>query len=696
MKIVDLFSGAGGLTFGFYYKLTNGEFCKTDNEFIVANEYFPAAAQAFKKNFPDINMQDIDIRDLTKEKIEKLIGNNSVDLIVGGPPCQSFSTVGQRRFDDKAKLYEEYLRILKIVRPKMFLFENVKGLLSMREVFYETDENGNIKCLEEKVERHGKIVIKKKPIITGYGDLIIDKIKEQFAKIDDDFGYDIYYQTLNAVDFGVPQYRERVFIIGIRKDLKLNWDWNFEQEKSNSLTIEEAISDLPAVSEDEAKTEYLELPKNDYQKRIETNISASCFNLWNECSTGTLIKLCDVDMRKIGEARLKALPVILSDYYLSDIISCSIEICILDEFNRQLRFTPISKHISFGTMFGMFDNTSENYLSKIPSDVYITKKFEIPAAVEEKCKTYQLHSFENTSGVIKMQNLAGEVISANYQLDGWIAIHSSLDSDVLKRNNPNYNKTIYHPNALRLYVRGKLAVDNLMTYLGSTQAFSNYIEGEIRFDVLDDDRFEDISTSSREGYKKDDPRIEKLLEIVGKIVTRLIAERISARDNLNKLVAVYKEEQQQKEAAEKKLLEEQLQESKRQVSSAIAEKERVETEIKKERKRIDYIIGVSNVKDNNILPSMHSVYNLALLSKKKISKLEEYVHTLPAQAHNILENLGETNNQILYISKAISKANYLVDSERKKIDLIDFFAEYIYRIGKKLYGSKIKTDIQDR
>lgn len=430
-------------------------------------------------------------------------------------------------------------------------------------------------------------------------------------------------------------------------------------------------------------------------KRIETNISASCFNLWNECSTGTLIKLCDVDMRKIGEARLKALPIILSDYYLSDIISCSIEICILDEYNKQLRFTPISKHISFGTMFGMFDNTSENYLSKIPSDVYITKKFEIPAAVEEKCKTYKLHSFENTSGIIKMQNIAGEVISANYQLDGWIAIHSSLDSDVLKRNNPNYNKTIYHLNALRLYVRGKLAVDNLMTYLGSTQAFSNYIEGEIRFDVLDDDRFEDISTSSREGYKKDDPRIEILLEIVGKIVTRLIAERISARDNLNKLVAVYKEEQQQKEAAEKKLLEEQLQESKRQVSSAIAEKERVETEIKKERKRIDYIIGVSNVKDNNILPSMHSVYNLACISKKKISKLEQYAHTLPVQAHNILESLGETNNQILYISKAISKSNYLVESEKKKIDLGDFFAEYIYRIGKKLYGSKIKINVQD-
>lgn len=430
-------------------------------------------------------------------------------------------------------------------------------------------------------------------------------------------------------------------------------------------------------------------------KRVESVISARCFDLWNKSKTGTLIKLCDVDMRKIGEARLKALPVILSDYYLSDIIPCSIEICIIDENNTKLKFKPISKHISFETMFGMFDNTSKGYLSKIPSNVYITKKYEIPAAVEEKCTTYKLSSFENTSGVIKMQNLAGEIISADYQLNGWIAIHSSLDSEILKRNNPDYNKIIHHANALRLYVRGKLAVDNLMTYLGSTQAFSNYIEGEICFDVLDDDRFEDISTSSREGYKKDDPRIEKLLEIVGKIVTRLMSERINAREELNKMVNNYNEDQRKRKEAEKELLEEQLLESKRQTSSAIAEKERVETEIRKERKRIDYIIGVSNVKDNNILPSMHSVYNLACMSKKKISKLEQYVHSLPVKAYNILESLGETNNQILYISKAISKSNYLVESEKKEIDLGDFFAEYIYRIGRKLYGSKIKVSVQD-
>ena len=56
-----------------------------------------------------------------------------MDLIIGGPPCQSFSTVGKRQFDDKARLYEEYLRMLKVIQPRMFLFENVKGMLSMKE-----------------------------------------------------------------------------------------------------------------------------------------------------------------------------------------------------------------------------------------------------------------------------------------------------------------------------------------------------------------------------------------------------------------------------------------------------------------------------------------------------------------------------------------------------------------------------------
>ena len=144
MKIIDLFSGAGGLTFGFYYKKKGNGFVRNrKNSFIFANEFDHYAALAFKTNYPDIAMINQDIKTLDEETIRKFIGNQSVDLIIGGPPCQSFSTVGQRVYDEKATMYEEYFRVLSIVRPKMFLFENVKGILSMRETFYKTDHCRN-------------------------------------------------------------------------------------------------------------------------------------------------------------------------------------------------------------------------------------------------------------------------------------------------------------------------------------------------------------------------------------------------------------------------------------------------------------------------------------------------------------------------------------------------------------------------
>lgn len=193
MRIVDLFSGAGGLTFGFYYSLLNGNFVRNENnEILFANEFDHQAAEAFRTNYPDINMVEKDIKQLQEEEIRNLIGNREVDVVIGGPPCQSYSTIGKRVYDDKAKLYNEYYRILNIIRPRIFLFENVRGLLSMK------DENSNS---------------------------ILDDIKTKFENIADDFGYHIYPDVLDAVHYGVPQHRERVFIIGIQKALQLEWTY---------------------------------------------------------------------------------------------------------------------------------------------------------------------------------------------------------------------------------------------------------------------------------------------------------------------------------------------------------------------------------------------------------------------------------------------------------------------------------------
>lgn len=259
MKIVDLFSGAGGLTFGFYYNLINGQFVRTDNEFLFANEYDMHAAQAFMENYPDINMINQKIQDLTEEEIIEMIGDEEVDLIIGGPPCQSFSTVGKRRFDDKARLYTEYIRMLKIIQPKMFLFENVKGMLSMKEQVPVTDENGE-PILNEKGEP-----------ITQPGELIMDIIKDDFSNLGNGLGYTLVgEEVLDAVDYGVPQHRERVFLVGVRNDIKerINWQYPIATHGINDvpyITISEAISDLPVIGEGESEDTYINPPTNSYQ-----------------------------------------------------------------------------------------------------------------------------------------------------------------------------------------------------------------------------------------------------------------------------------------------------------------------------------------------------------------------------------------------------------------------------------------------
>lgn len=269
MRIIDLFSGAGGLTFGFYYKLENNNFIKNkSNSFVFANEFDLHAASAFSRNYPDIKMLAQDIKTLEEDTIKKMIGKRPVDIIIGGPPCQSFSTVGQRVYDEKAMMYEEYLRILSIVRPKMFLFENVKGILSMRETFYKTDDDGNIIYISTKNKETGRE--RKKPVVDHYGRYVMDIIQEKFANITCDFGYNIVKETLNAVDFGVPENRERVFIVGIRKDLNIQWKFPLP-ETCDKLTIKDAISDLPPVSENEKITQYVCSPKNTYQELMRKN-----------------------------------------------------------------------------------------------------------------------------------------------------------------------------------------------------------------------------------------------------------------------------------------------------------------------------------------------------------------------------------------------------------------------------------------
>src|SRR3989338_382413 len=192
LKVIDLFCGVGGLSYGFAHD---------DNfEIVAANEILPNMAKAYSLNHPAAKIYVEDIKDFGAEKIEKdlNIKASEKDFIVGGPPCQAYSTVGKRLIDDpRGKLFQEYYRVLKEFNPKLFLFENVRGLLSMQ------------------------------------GGELLKTIISLFESL----GYKVQHKLLNAADFGAPQIRERVIIIGskLKNDFRYPEPTHYNPEETPNL-----------------------------------------------------------------------------------------------------------------------------------------------------------------------------------------------------------------------------------------------------------------------------------------------------------------------------------------------------------------------------------------------------------------------------------------------------------------------------
>ncbi len=235
LKVIDLFSGVGGLSYGFAHD---------DNfEIIAANEILPQMAKSYEFNHKGVKVYCRDIKKFSFNDLHSDLGvvGGEIDIVVGGPPCQAYSTVGKRLIDDpRGALFQEYFRILKEVKPKFFLFENVKGLLSM--------SNGEL----------------------------LPTIIELFSSI----GYDIQYQLLNAADYGTPQIRERVIITGTllsnRYEYPVKTHFNnlestfqlWESKLIPYLTLGDALSDLPIMADRKIKTKYISEPQNEFQKKM--------------------------------------------------------------------------------------------------------------------------------------------------------------------------------------------------------------------------------------------------------------------------------------------------------------------------------------------------------------------------------------------------------------------------------------------
>lgn len=259
-KVMDLFCGTGGFSKGFE---NAGEF-----EVVHGIDVLPVAVETFKANHRDAFAVAGDIRKVRRSEVAEATGlrRGDVDVIIGGPPCQGFSSIRPFRSsaddDPRNSLFEEFASYVNYFRPKALVMENVVGLAT-----YDSGDT-------------------------------IDQILETFSSL----GYDCDWRILNASNFGVPQKRERLILLGVERGGSFNFPafthasasktighknrarmhtytetgpTLFDTEESEPLpsavTVREAIDDLPIVHSGESAERYSKPPRTDFQRARREN-----------------------------------------------------------------------------------------------------------------------------------------------------------------------------------------------------------------------------------------------------------------------------------------------------------------------------------------------------------------------------------------------------------------------------------------
>lgn len=257
-----------------------------------------------------------------------------------------------------------------------------------------------------------------------------------------------------------------------------------------------------------------------------------CYEKWEKQESGTLIYLENVDLVGFGQRGLESIQKRMSNYFLLDELNKKMHIMVILNDNEKPTFELVRKQIAFKNMVCVYTDNTGNF-SNINGNKYF---------VEYVNKLKQIKKYEGTTEVKNITNikdikLTGEItvngIKKQYCLSGWMGVHCTIDEEKAKENDSSYFKSsFYNPNQIRLYVRGKLAVANMREYLGIKQAFANYIEGEVSFDILDDNDMPDIATAGRQDYDTSDPRFIKLCELLKMIADNLVRERQALADKL--------------------------------------------------------------------------------------------------------------------------------------------------------------------
>jgi DNA (cytosine-5)-methyltransferase 1 len=281
MNVLDLFCGAGGFSQGFIQKKFN---------ILLGIEVIPNFAQTFKQNHNTKCIVD-DICNVTIDQIKKKTKNKDIDVIIGGPPCQAFSQAGKRDPNDpRSNLFKEYLRIVNEVKPKIFVMENVVGILTVK------NKKGN---------------------------LVKDDIIKKFKKI----GYNVTYQKLIASDYGVPQMRKRIIFVGTPINSPIEFKFPKPTHENNHIGVGTVLLKRKEVDE---KYYHSQKMIDGFNKRKEANkkkgkgFGAQVLDLdkpsytissryWKD-GADALVKYSETKIRKLTELECARIQTFPDDY----------------------------------------------------------------------------------------------------------------------------------------------------------------------------------------------------------------------------------------------------------------------------------------------------------------------------------------------------------------------------------------------
>jgi len=249
-KVVSLFCGCGGADLGLLggFTYNNQKYKKLPFEIIYATDIDLKAIETYKKNFSCGSIVCDDIRNI------KAFSIPNCDIFVGGFPCQSFSTVNPTKnpFDARAKLYTEMIRVAKEKQPKIIIAENVKGFKTL----------------------HGGVIF----------NTVVSEIEKS--------GYKVISSLMNASDYGVPQKRERVFIVAVRNDLKDDFEFPQKTTEFEKVSLSVAVPEMNIEDKkyyfSERAVQGLKKAKNNMKRGLAQNLDQPCLTVTSHLAKASL------------------------------------------------------------------------------------------------------------------------------------------------------------------------------------------------------------------------------------------------------------------------------------------------------------------------------------------------------------------------------------------------------------------------